>query len=295
MSRAKLDLADFHIGNLTDFWSLSYTLDKAVAKLRKYGIGRVDLVLLGDIHDYQNMYPTQVSLTKGVWQAYGAAGLVDWMVEKLKSRGVSVDKIVIVEGNHDRCLHEGISLTGYLVQALEKIGFRSKVEVYSSAYIDVNGVLYTHSILQRSLGSYIYGISPRMIREANKLTKRYKVHKIITGHVHKFGMVRNVHGWVVTIPSFQIDLSKKEDDRGGALVMDGEDVIPVEPDKALAPEEMDENLLYEKVLEELVEYIKRYWKKSLIPYRACAIKVLYIGLPKKEEGKVWWKLSLIHI
>ena len=121
MSRAKLDLADFHIGNLTDFWSLSYTLDKAVAKLRKYGIGRVDLVLLGDIHDYQNMYPTQVSLTKGVWQAYGAAGLVDWMVEKLKSRGVSVDKIVIVEDNHDRRLHEGISLTGYLVQAYEEV------------------------------------------------------------------------------------------------------------------------------------------------------------------------------
>jgi len=95
--------------------------------------------------------------------------------------------------------------------------------------------------------------------------KRYKVHKIIAGHVHKFGIAKTVHGWVVTIPSFQIDLSRKENDRGGALVIDGEDVIPIEPDKVLVPEEMDEKLLYEKVLEELVEFIKRYWKKSSIP------------------------------
>ena len=33
----------------------------------------------------------------------------------------------------------------------------------------------------------------------------------------------------------------------------------------------------------------------MIPYRASTIKVLYIGLPKKEEGKVWWKYALIPI
>ena len=65
MARDKLVLADIHVGEKTDFVALRSTVKRAIEKLRRYGVSAIDLMLLGDIHEGQDMYPTQVELMKG--------------------------------------------------------------------------------------------------------------------------------------------------------------------------------------------------------------------------------------
>jgi len=60
-----LIISDLHIGNLTDFWALKYVILKAIEMLLRLRVKEVDLVLLGDIHDFQGLYPTQVTLIRG--------------------------------------------------------------------------------------------------------------------------------------------------------------------------------------------------------------------------------------
>jgi len=51
-----------------------------------------------------------------------------------------------------------------------------------------------------------------------------------------------------------------------------------------------------EVLEKLMEFIKRYRAKSSVPRHSCAIKELFIGLPKtKERSGVWWKYAILRM
>jgi len=128
-----------------------------------------------------------------VWQNY-AAGLIDWIVETLESKGIKVVDIIIVEGNHDKRVAEGMSLSESLLHGLNDMGYEGRVFV-SSHYIDEEcGVLYRHALLMRSSGSYIYGISPRMLKEASKLIAKFGVKYVVAAHVHKFGQAKAFHG-----------------------------------------------------------------------------------------------------
>jgi len=298
MSKTKLVISDLHVGNLTDFWSLECTIKEVARKMKRFSVKEVDLILLGDVHDFQSIYPTQVTLVRGSWQSYAAAGLIDWIVESLESNMVRVENVIIIEGNHDKRVAENMSLSEGLLHGLNDMGYKGKAFV-SSYYIDEEyGVLYKHAVLMRSSGSYIYGISPRMIKEASKLMAKYGVKYVVTGHVHKFGYVKAFHGegFVIAIPSFQIDLVKGENDRGALIMLDGDTPIFVEPSKTVKV--VDEDRVKLEILEKLMEFIKRYRRKSSIPYHSCAIEEFYIGLHKpKEEGnnKIWWKYAIVKV
>jgi len=141
--------------------------------LLRLGIREVDLILLGDIYDFQSLYPTQVTLIKGAWQSYAAADLIDWIVETFESKGIKVAEIIIVEGNHDRRIAEGMRLSESLIYGLKDMSYDGRAFV-TSHYIDQeSNVLYRHALLMRRSGSYIYGISPRMLREAIKLISAF--------------------------------------------------------------------------------------------------------------------------
>ena len=243
-------------------------------------------------------YPldSRVTLIRGAWQSY-AAGLIDWIVETLESKGIKVVDIIIVEGNHDKRVAEGMSLNESLLHGLNGMGHEGRVFV-SSHYIDEKcGVLYRHVLLMRTSGSYIYGISPRMLREASKLISKFDVKYVVAGHVHKFGYAKAFHGegFAITIPGFQIDLARGENDRGALIMLDGNIPIFVEPDKAIKV--VDEDALTLEVLNKLMEFIKRYCAKSSVPRHSCAIKEFFIGLPraKKDKGKIWWKYAVLKM
>ena len=292
----KVIISDLHIGGLTDFWALENVIEQVITKLKRLKVGKVDLILLGDVHDYQSLYPTQVTLTRGVWQSYAAAGVIEWIIEKFKANSIEVEKIIIVEGNHDRRIAENMSLSEVLLHALNDMGYDGKAFV-SSYYIDEqNEALYRHAILERTSGSYIYGITPRMIKEADKIMLRHRTRFVISGHVHKYGCVKTTHGYAITLPSFQIDLSRGENDRGALIMLDGNTPIPVDPTKAIEVVDVEDLML--EVLVKLVEFIKIYRKKSSIPYHRCAIKELLIGLPRAKKAAnngIWWKYAIIRI
>jgi len=296
MARTKVILADIHVGNLTDFWAIEYVIYKVIEELIRFGIKEIDLILLGDIHDFQGLYPTQVTLVRGSWQSYAAAGLIDWIVELFERRGIKVVQIIIVEGNHDKRIAEGMSLSEGLLHALNDMGYDGRVFVYSYYLDEECRVLYKHSLLTKSSGSYIYGISPRMLKEASKLIAKFGVKYVVAAHVHKFGQAKAFHGegFAITIPGFQIDLARGENDRGALIMIDGFRPHYVEPDEAIKI--VDEDALVLEVLEKLMEFIKRYRAKSSVPRHSCAIKELYIGLPKaKERTGVWWKYAILRM
>lgn len=209
-------------------------------------------------------------------------------METLEGRGVEVGDITIVEGNHDKRVAEGMSLSEGLLHGLDDMGYNGRAFV-ASHYVDEEcGVLYRHALLMRSSGSYIYGISPRMLKEASRLMTKFGVKHVVAGHVHKFGYAKAFHGegFAITIPGFQIDLARGENDRGALIMLDGNIPIFVEPDRTIKV--VDEEELMLEVLCKLVAFIKRYRAKSSIPRHSCAIKEIFIGLPraKVEKGKI---------
>ena len=53
--------------------------------------------------------------------------------------------------------------------------------------------------------------------------------------MHKFDYAKAFHGedFAITIPGFQIDLAREENDRGALIMLDGNIPIFVEPDRAI--------------------------------------------------------------
>ena len=94
-------IADTHVGGRTDFWALESTIRKACKKLLIFGYDRATLVILGDVHDNQGIYKTQYTILNAVWQPLASAAMIEWIVETIKEEGVKIEKVAIVEGNHD--------------------------------------------------------------------------------------------------------------------------------------------------------------------------------------------------
>jgi len=126
---------------------------------------------------------------------------------------------------------------------------------------------------------------------------KFGVKHVVAGHVHKFGYAKAFHGegFAITIPGFQIDLARGENDRGALIMLDGNIPVFVEPDRTIKV--VDEEELMLEVLCRLVEFIKRYRAKSSVPRHSCAIKELFIGLPgaRVEKGKIWWRYAVLRM
>jgi len=292
VSKTKVCLSDLHVGGLTDFWNLDLTIEKVIDRLKRYRVDRIELVLLGDVHEGQGMYETQVTSVRGVFQSFAGAGLVYSIVERFRDGGIGVEKVVIAQGNHDRRLHEGLSLSQHLLMALEDMQLPCRVEVYD--YYIEDGVLYRHAILLGSGGSYIYGISPRMISAATKICEKYGVEKVVAGHVHKFGMVKlhKMDAMAVTIPSFQIDFKREENDRGVLIILDGFDFLYVEPDKKYPIMAKSQEEVFLDVLKRAMEYIDLYRKVSG-KFQSCNL-IEVKARPRGWRGNTKWVFAILR-
>lgn len=211
-------ISDLHIGGLTDYRALEYTVYRIKQLLTTLKPNRRVLVILGDIVEGSNIHKYQQLVTHPTQQVKYAAYVIKWIVDEL-----AVNKVIIIPGNHDLRSHEGKDLFSVVTEQLRKLGV--SVEPKREGDIIKIGnkkVLLRHEIGYSS-GGYAAGLTPKLLTNALIYLRQTGADVVVVGHYHVFAITSEV----ILLPSFQWSSDPKYWYRGSVVITDDWTVIPV--------------------------------------------------------------------
>ena len=219
MTEAVVVLSDLHIGNMFDYKSFYKTVDLAEKIIRKHGVKKSVLVLLGDVCDASEIYRTQLTLAENRLQRYIAAEIADETAKRLKSK-----RIIITAGNHD--LRKGIELARDVAEILRKDYGYDVTYTENFLVEEVEGVrfLLTHTMSVRSRGSYYGGVTGYILTAILYLMVKTKADVAVIGHTHRGGVWRDV---IYQCSSFHISSFDISDRTMWAFIVDSGKVLPI--------------------------------------------------------------------
>ena len=210
--------SDLHIGNMFDYRSYYDSLDLVEKVIKRHGVDRTLLVMLGDICDAAEIYRTQLTLAENRLQRYIAADVIDETAKR-----VNAYKIVVTAGNHD--LRKGLELAYDVVKIL-RTDYGYEVD-YTENFLteDVEGVrfLFTHTMSRRSRGSYFGGLTGYILTKILYLMVKTKADIAVLGHTHKGGVWQDV---VYQCSSFHIENLDISDRTMWTFIVDNGKVFP---------------------------------------------------------------------
>lgn len=209
-------IADLHCGSKLNYMALWRTVKEAIEFLKVVRASKVSIAILGDIHEHQKMYETQVVTAEGVYQSEIAAGVILTITKMFRDSGINLAKLVLIGGNHDWREHEGISYMKLLSHNLDLVGLPHEVYEMYTCKINDTPVGLVHSVSPRG-GSYVSALTPKVIAMAKKIADLLGVEKVIVGHSHLHGHYVDATFEVVALPSFKISQDPKFWVYGGLL------------------------------------------------------------------------------